>query len=356
MNVSLWIVWEALAKLAKTLSVFVPVLGLSSAELIEPKESRGSETYVPRPYMRVERSDNGEVALQIAARKFVVPGRKAPEVWLVGVSHVGETNYYRTLQKFLDKQALVLFEGVGYDPRVGFKAPKDSEDSESAGLQATLAESLGLAFQLEAIEYDRSNFRNSDISLRDLERLLTPEPEEGSVAGNPGSGGETNPEFVALLEAMDGSSWTGKLLHMGIKFLGANPKLKAMTRLMLVEMLGQIEGDIAQLQGVPPDLQELMRVLIQSRNKVVLEDVRKAIQKKSPPTSVAVFYGAAHMADMEKRLKAEFDMDSEEETWFSAVSLNAGEGGLSTTEAAMVSGMVRLQMNMLRQQMASPSN
>ena len=39
MNVSLWIVWEALAKLAKTLSVFVPVLGLSSAELIEPNQS-----------------------------------------------------------------------------------------------------------------------------------------------------------------------------------------------------------------------------------------------------------------------------------------------------------------------------
>ncbi|MCF7763732.1 MAG: hypothetical protein K9N62_08670 [Verrucomicrobia bacterium] len=355
MNVSLWIVWEAFAKLAKTLSIFVPVLGLSSAELTEPKETRGSETDVPRPYMRVERSDNGEVALQIAARKFVVPGRIAPVVWLVGVSHVGETNYYRMLQKFLDKQALVLFEGVGYDPRVGFKAPKDSEDSGSAGLQATLANSLGLAFQLEAIDYDRSNFRNSDISLRDLERLLTPVPTEGSVSGDPGGGGETNPEFVALLEAMDGSSWTGKLLHMGIKFLGANPKLKAMARLMLVEMLGQIEGDIAQLQGVPPDLQELMRVLIQSRNKVVVEDVRKSMETESPPDSIAVFYGAAHMADFEKRLTAQFTMRRESETWFSAVTINAGEGGLSVAESAMVRGLVRLQMNVLREQVTQPA-
>jgi len=203
-----------------------------------------------------------------------------------------------------------------------------------------------LVFQLDAIEYERANFRNSDVSLEELQRLLT------KRRGNRKSGerDETNPEFMALIEAMDGSSWMGKLLQFGFKILGSNPKLQEMSRLMLVEILGQMEGDISQIQGIPPSLQELLRVLIQSRNRVVLTDLKQALDAKPKLASIAVFYGAAHMADFETRLRTELGFKYNDEKWFPAVTVDPGKGGLSTVEIAMIRGMIRFQMNMLRQQ------
>ncbi|MDA1276914.1 MAG: hypothetical protein O2960_23095 [Verrucomicrobia bacterium] len=308
----------------------------------------------PRPYMRIDRSDEGAVTLQIAARKFVNPEKAGASVWLVGASHIGETKYYEALQGILDKQDLVLFEGVGYEAMKREEAKDsggaDEKRRESTSLQATMAESLGLVFQLDAIDYDRANFRNSDVSLEELRRLLT------KRRGNwkPGERDETNPEFMALIEAMDGSSWMGKLLQFGFKILGSNPKLQEMSRLMLVEILGQLEGDLSQIQGVPPSLQELLRVLIQSRNRVVLTDLKQALDAKPKPGSIAVFYGAAHMADFETRLRTELGFVYNDEQWFPAVTVDPGKRGLSSVEIAMIRGMVRFQMNMLRQR--NPDN
>lgn len=336
------------------ISTSLLVLGLSGAELAQGSGKDSLDSTDPRPYMRVERSEGGAVSLQIAARKFVTSEEAGPAVWLVGVSHIGETNYYQTLQRYLEKQDIVLFEGVGYE-EMQREADDDGSDSKSgasdaSSLQSTLAASLGLAFQLDAINYDRPNFRNSDISLDELTRLLTRQ-DRGSDSGE---SSHTNQEFLALIQAMDGSSWMGKLLQVGLKMLGASPKLQAMSRLMLVELLGQIKGDLSEIQGMPPSLQEMMRVLIRSRNKVVMADLKQALDETPHPSSIAVFYGAAHMDDFEKRLKSERRFRFSEEKWFSAVTVDPEQGGLSKTELMMIRGLVSWQLNMLQQQMPRP--
>ena len=323
------------------------VLGLSGVALAQESDKNSLDLADPRPYMRVERSKGGTVSLQIAARKFVTSQESGPAVWLVGVSHIGESNYYQTLQKYLNKQDVVLFEGVGYDE---LQRETDGDDSEievsdASSLQSTLAESLGLAFQLDAIDYDRPNFRNSDIPLNELMRLLTRDRGSKSGDSNP-----TNQEFLTLIQAMDGSSWMGKLLQVGVKILGASPKLQAMSRLMLVELLGQIQGDLSEVQGLPPSIQEMMRVLIQSRNKVVMKDLKQTLDQNPQPSSIAVFYGAAHMNDFEKRLKSDHGFRFSEEKWFSAVTVDPEQGGLSKTELMMIRGLVRWQLNTLQQQ------
>jgi hypothetical protein len=235
-------------------------------------------------------------------------------------------------------------------------ASSDPNDPDGGGeitggssLQSTLAASLGLAFQLEAIDYERNHFKNSDMSIADIQRLMVRTIEEGGLEDT----ARTNPEFLALMAAMEGSSWVGAVLHIGVKLLGTSPKLQAMTRLLLIEILGSIQGDMSQMQGMPPDIQELLRVLIQSRNQVVLEDAKRSIAQARPGSSIAIFYGAAHMDDLERRLLAEMNYRHGGETWLDAITVQPRLSGLSELEIMTVRSLVKWQMETLRAPSAS---
>jgi hypothetical protein len=291
--------------------------------------------------MRVIHPDSNTVALQIAARRFVPAKGRGPVVWLSGASHVGESNYFASLQRHLDAQALVLFEGVGAKDKKARFNP-----DEEVSIQHTLAASLGLVFQLSAIDYDRPHFRNSDLTIAQLQQLLA----GGTGTNRTGRGGGTGSgeEFQQLLQIMDGSSFLGTLLHAGLKLIGSSPKLQALTKVMLIEILGQLRGDLSQLKGVPPEIQRLLEVIIRERNQVVFDDLKAAIRAPSPPRSISVFYGAGHMADLERLLREELRYRPADEIWLTALAVNTSAAGLSTFEMEMMRGLVQWQMEALQ--------
>jgi hypothetical protein len=305
----------------------------------------------PLAYMRVLRSGSNTVQLQIAVRKFVPTDRPGPVVWLSGASHVGDSNYFRALQKHLDAQGLVLFEGVkdlssSKTPDPAKREIKEkgepqtaSKSTEDFGIQQTLAESLGLVFQLKAIDYTRTNFRNSDLTVADIERLM----RENAPADGPGEG---SGEFATLLQIMDGSSFLGMVANFGVRLLGSSPKLQALTKLTLIETLGQVKGDLSTLQGLPPEMKKLVQVLIQSRNQAVMDDL--AVQLKKPVKSISIFYGAGHMPDMEQRLKRDFHYRPAEEIWLTAIALDPTRAGVTATEQEMIRSFIRWQMESLQ--------
>ena len=295
--------------------------------------------------MRVARPDSNTVTLQIALRRFVPERGRGPVVWLSGASHVGESNYFAALQRHLDAQALVLFEGVGAKS----KKMRFNPDEESS-IQHTMAASLGLVFQLSAIDYDRPRFRNSDLTIAELQQLLSRGAAPGAADGRAGRDTKAGEEFRDLLQIMDGSSFLGTLLQAGLKFIGSSPKLQAMTKVMLIEVLGQIKGDMSQLKGVPPEIQRLLEVIIQERNKVVLGDLKAELRAVSPPRSIAVFYGAGHMADLEKRLRGEMNYQPRGEVWLTALSVNTRDTGLSDVEVQAMRGLIQWQLDALREQ------
>ena len=124
-------------------------------------------------------------------------------------------------------------------------------------MQSALAKSLGLVFQLDAINYDRTNFLNSDLSVLDIQRLMLNDPDAEAAA--PGEPGRSNPTFDALLQIMDGSSFLGTIFKWAVEYIGTDRQLQATTKFMLVEVLGGI-GDMTEMRGLPPDLQRLFRV------------------------------------------------------------------------------------------------
>ena len=323
--------------------------------------------FAVEPFMRVTNGATGAVELQVAVRKLVPTDGVGPVIWLTGASHIGETNYYAQLQKHLDAQALVLFEGVhagrkgtatntvalektpGNSPPVAKKeaaAPEPAaKPAGSASLQKDLAESLGLVFQLEAINYTGGNFRNSDLSVAELRELMDKDDEPAA----PDSPKEKrkNEAFEQLLKAMDGNSMFGTLLKAGFRLVGGNPKLQAMTKLALIEALGGIRGDISRMKSLPEDMQRLMEVLIQTRNDAVLRDLRVELKRAAPPASISIFYGAGHMDDLERRVRREFGYRAESDLWLPAFTVDYAKAGLSVIEATLLRAMVQRQMQEL---------
>jgi len=292
--------------------------------------------------MRIVRADSGAVSLQIAVRQFQPADRRGPSIWLVGASHVGESNYYAALQKHLDRQGLVLFEGVGAKSR----RPQFDPEEETS-LQHTMAGALGVVFQLQAVRYDREHFRNSDLTIAQLQQLLQGRTR-GAEAEAGGSGAGADQEFDQLLQMMDGRSTLGFLLHIGLKLIGSSAKLQAMTKLVLIEALGGVQGDMAQMKGLPPSIQRLMVVIIQERNKVVLADLASVLKARPRPVSIGVFYGAGHMADLEKRLRANLNYRPRSEVWLTALSVDLQAAGLSSTEVDAMRQLVRWQLDALQ--------
>jgi len=85
----------------------------------------GQDAQEPK-YMRItDDPDGGVVSLELSVRTLTPTRGDGPVVHLVGVAHIGQPAYYRALQSFLDRQDLVLFEGVGPP---WMNVPEDSGD------------------------------------------------------------------------------------------------------------------------------------------------------------------------------------------------------------------------------------
>ncbi|MEW6306526.1 MAG: hypothetical protein AB1705_23925, partial [Verrucomicrobiota bacterium] len=304
----------------------------------------------PENYMRLARPDNDTVELQIAVRRFVPARRSQPVVWLAGASHIGEPAYYQALQKHLDGQALVLFEGVAEERRHARATEPKRPASEDTSLQSNLARSLGLVFQLDAIDYEKPHFRNSDLTIRELQVLMEGEAAVQQSTGAATDGPPADNSFNQLVSVMDGSSFLGAVVQGVVKLIGSNPKLQALAKLAFIETLGQLEGDLARAQALPPDLKRLMEVLIHHRNDVVIRELREEMGKPKPPASISVFFGAAHMPDMERRLTQELNYRPADQIWVPAFSVSPAKAGLSPAEITMVHAVVKWQMQILNAQ------
>lgn len=308
---------------------------------------RGRAVDPPAPYLRVANHDNGVVALEVAIRSLTPARQNAPRVWLVGVTHIGSAEYYRALQEFLDQQSVVLFEGVGATNRDFQLAPGEYS------LQDAMARALGLEFQLHAVQYDRPHFRNSDLNAAQISRHFGGAMEED--AGD-GEGRPPANEFGALVQVMQGTGFLGGLAKLTVSLISVSPRLQAATKLALIETMGAMPADLAATPGLTPAMQRLLKVLIEERNRVVIADTRRALRERPRPQSVAIFYGAGHMHDLEVRLREELRLRPGEERWLTAFEVVPRRSGISKTELDFMRRLVRQQVRGVFQTEAGATN
>ena len=326
-------------------------LALTGCQTRSPKDPPG-----PRPFTRIANPDAQTVQLQIAMREFVPAHRQGPTVWLASVMHVGEPEYYRALQHFLDTQTVVLYEGINtgahrhhvHETASSASPPPATTSVGNGGysMQSTLAKSLGLVFQLEAIDYDRTNFLNSDLSIAEIQRIMAGN-QPVATAGQTGGGNST---FDMLLQIMDGSSFLGSLFKIGMQIIASSPQMQAVAKLTLIEAIGRLRGDMSDVQGLPPDWKQLIQVLIRARNKNLMTDLKSELKKIPRTGSVAVFYGAGHMDDLQKRVTSELHYRPADEVWLTAISVDMRKSGLSPSEAQFLRSLIQGQVDQMRQQ------
>jgi len=308
----------------------------------------------PTPYIRAAHGPDGTAALEVALRAFKPARGRGPTVWLVGVTHLGTADYYARLQRFLNAQDLVLFEGVGATNKT-FALQREA----GFNLQAALAKALGLEFQLHAIDYTPQQFQNSDLSVAELARIFanpppgtqsapSPPGTPGAQGGEPRAGQGGGAEFDHLLAAMQGTGFLGAMARVSVALLEASPRLQAAMQVVLIEVLSGLPNDLPQMPGLPPGFQNLLRVLIEERNEKVVEVVRRALEAKQPPRSIAIFYGAGHMSDLEERLRSTLEYRPAVERWMTALAVNPERSALSARQLDFVRSWVRGRMGELQ--------
>jgi hypothetical protein len=315
----------------------------------------------PEPFVRISNTVSNRLDFQIVLREFTPAHRKGPAVWLSGVSHVGESNYYAQIQHHLDSMTVVLFEGVGEDrdsaPSANQAAPADPAEHSTAAskrhhdaaaaaannngsLQTQLASSLGLVFQLDSIDYARTNFVHSDLSVSEIRDLMTQQDKHEGKEGE-GRGAES---FDNLVQMMEGGSLMDFLMRIGLKFIGANTYLQGMGKLALMESLEEIQGDPKQMAGLPDSMTQLMNVLIEKRNEHVFADLKKELKKIKPGGSISIFYGTGHMPDFEKQLREKLGYKPINQVWLTVFSVDLAGSGISKSEAQWIRNVVKQGM------------
>jgi hypothetical protein len=315
----------------------------------------------PAPYLRVSGEADGSRRLELASRTLVSPEHKKLKVTLLGVSHVGDLSFYKSVQERLDAADLVLFEGVGWGD--GPSKAKPGKTSGVGELQDSLADSMGLVFQLRAIRYDRPHFRNSDMSLRAFTDSMSgkkSKPDKKKVgekgAGKPGKAPPKEKEDLAaqeVMRALSGDSVVFSFVSGALKIFGKSPKFRGLMKLAMVETLGSIGGDVSSLaKAAGPGMEKFMRIALEKRNAIVIKDLKKILKDEEGHGDVVVFYGAAHMPDIERQLADKFGFAAAEEKWLPAFGVNPKEAGLSTLEVNLVRNMIRTQIGRLKKRVA----
>ncbi len=221
-------------------------------------------------------------------------------------------------------------ESAASDLRLSDQKPLSKAERQGGeGIQSKLARALGLEFQLTAMNYTRPTWRNSDLAVDEVQQKL----EESGASGD------------ALFSLMDGSSFGSKMLGFLLGFVERDPKMAMMIKLMLVETVSNAEV-LAESQ--PGPLAQFMKVIVVDRNTAVLDDLRTVIAEEKTVKSVALFYGAGHLPDMEARLETDFGYRFESERWFTAMDLDLSTVPGGAEQASAMRRMVRQMVDRQR--------
>ncbi len=211
---------------------------------------------------------------------------------LIPAIHLGDKAYFHALNDRFKAYDALLYEMVkpkGVSPADVIKARKQPGNDAAVPMvsmiQQMLGEMLDLSFQLDEVDYSPANFVHADLDAEtfaqmqeqkgeDMFGLILQQAMAQMAKGDAGPG--DGMDFGALMAAMQ------------------SPDGGRMLKLTLAKNLNQLDallGGMDVLKG---------SVILSERNRVALSTLRKNIE--SGKKRIGLFYGAAHMSEIEKDL------------------------------------------------------
>ena len=251
-------------------------------------------------FVRLDIDGQGvERALQVAVKRYRRDGDPpAAFVDLIGVVHVGDEAYYRELNASFRQYDALLYELVAPEEHdTEFAVERKQGFITSA--QIAMKDALGLAFQLDHVDYSAANFVHADLSPTALRASMD---ERGESL------------YVYFWRAFYAGMADYAKDPLGLRswqLLGALAASDDTARLRRAFARELIRSDamIDALGG------ENGSALIQSRNERAMEVFDAQVDRGRQ--RIGIFYGAAHMPDFEERLLTR-GYASDETRWLDA--------------------------------------
>jgi hypothetical protein len=288
-----------------------------------------------RNYTRLAQIGADTFAMEIAVRTFTPTTGKGATITLISAVHIGSKAYYTRLQELLDAQTLVFVEGIAGDPPA-----TQEEDSGGSDLYDRLAEASGLVSQAEAIEYDREHFKNADLSLGAMREILQAEIDGG------GKGGAAAKEALSLLNETAGmlkgkGGFATLVMSAFAGMMQSNPQLRTLFlyKVSMAELTMTEHDNASAFSSLTstPGLRRLERLLLIDRNAAVMNALKKELARANAPSDIGVFYGAAHMRDMEKTLVRQMGYKLVKTEWLTAYTIHPKASKLPGPIIAVIS-------------------
>lgn len=215
---------------------------------------------------------------------------------------------------------------VSADDLMHSSESRDPRPRDGRGLQAQLATALGLAFQLEALDYNDDRFVLADMTVRQLD------------ASAKAKGADMGP----LLGSLSGSSLPARavravLLLVRLADLVSGNQVRDIIKVVLIETLSNPEAlEQAQQEGAGmPGLGKMMEIILDERNDVALDILDRTLAAEQA-RDIALLYGAAHNPGLAIGLQERGFEAVGEPVWFSGIEVDLQGSNLDPSTVEQV--------------------
>ncbi len=268
------------------------LFAISFAQDPQDKPQKADTTFI-----RFTDGGKGEGSLETAIATY--ENKAGQKVELIAAVHIADTAYYKRLEKIFAGYDSLLYELVkAKDAKPPKPGRRDRGDSSNmiAWFQRYLRDTLKLDFQLDAIDYTVKNFVHADLDAETFQKLSKER-------------GETMVQLMLKLALSqykaekEGKSKSDP--YMGLKLIVAlvMPDTARTLKYLLAKQLQDMEALMAGL-GAGEDGKG--SVLLIERNKALMRVLHRRL--KAGDKKIGVFYGGAHLRDVEERIFAETDL------------------------------------------------
>ncbi len=259
-------------------------------------------------FMRIRNNAKRQpVALETSVTRYVTTNDQGQRVTvdLIGVVHIGEKNYYEALNKQFENYETLLYELVAPEgtviPKGGRSATEGAGLNPIAAMQVGMQSMLGLQFQLDHIDYTKDNFRHADMS-----------PEEFGESMKNNDESIMKMVFKAMGRGMAQSGASG-MSDFDLLLVAIADDRELKMRQLFARQIEEMEGGMSIFEGKDGS------TIIDHRNAKVMEVLRSELADGK--TKIAIFYGAGHLPDMQRRLTSDFRMTRAGQFWLTAWQL-----------------------------------
>ena len=250
---------------------------------------------------------------------------------LIGAIHIGDQAYFQQLDKSFKQYDALLYEMVAEKDETG-GAPQRWEDRDQpgtgtaqaprktsvsgeksfeagmtviGGMQLGAKDMLGLAFQLDGINYNAPNMVHADMSPEEFAQKMKDRGESFFTM------------FMELFMqglAQQRANKQGGASDVALLFAFFSSDRELALKRVLAKQFAEV--DILDMLGG-----EKGSTIITERNLIALDVLSEQLAKGKK--RIGIFYGAGHLGDMSRRLVSDFGMKFTGEKWVEAWNLRS---------------------------------